>query len=149
MKLLNFTEIKFQYTENVPWACLEFLTSLGVKNTNWVTIFVVVSQNFVHDENSWGTKLSIALGSGIWKVIEGCTLYTIWALVQWWCLNLQVAEEIINSFPHFHFFQEHKISALFIKKKKNEGDWESKCQSDVMLQTKPMLMFSALDTAFL
>lgn len=128
MKLLNFTEIKFQYTENVSWACLEFLTSLGVKNINWALSFYSPKFCPWWERTVGETKLSTALRCGIWEregVIEGCTLYRIWALVRWLFLNLQVTYAIINSFSHSHFFQ---ISTLFIEKKKEKkkGDWESK-----------------------
>lgn len=115
MKLLNFTEIKFQYTENVLGACLEFLTSLGVKNINWALFFFfffkILPMMRTVGEPSTPQPLDLVCGR-VRRVIEGCTFYRFWALVQWLFLNLQGAYEIINSFPHFHFFPEHKTSTL-------------------------------------
>lgn len=124
MKLLNFTEIKFQYTENVLGACLEFLTSLCVKNINWALLFCfcfcffkILSMMRTVGEPSSPQPLDLVC-ERVRRVIEGCTFYRFWALVQGLFLNLQGAYEIINSFPHFYFFPEHKTSTSHLKKKK-------------------------------
>lgn len=70
MRLLNFTEIEFQYTESVSWACLEFLTSLGVKKHKLSPGLIFVFQNFVYEENSWGNKALHSFRSYIWRSEE-------------------------------------------------------------------------------
>lgn len=124
MKLLNFTEIKFQYTENVSWACLEFLTSLGVKDINWALGFFPKLCPWWEQLGKQSSPQLLDLVVGKTKVIEGCIFYRFWPLARWLFVTLQVAYEIIYSFSHFHFFQEHKINTSFIEKK--EADWESK-----------------------